>query len=103
MLMQAIADHNYISRDICIGWPGSVHDTRIFANSFLYKKLVNKQILINGSITICNKEIPIFLVRNSAYPMNRWLLKPFAHNTALTSKQKLFNYRLSRARIVIEV
>ena len=26
MLVQAIVDHNYLFRDLCIGWPGSVHD-----------------------------------------------------------------------------
>lgn len=29
-------------------------------------------------------------------------MKPFAHNTALTNSQRTFNYRLSRARIVVE-
>ena len=31
-----------------------------------------------------------------------WLMKPFAHNTQLTSSEKIFNYKLSRARIVVE-
>ena len=29
-------------------------------------------------------------------------MKPFAHNTALLSQQKTFNYTLSRSRIVVE-
>ena len=89
MLLQAVADHNYIFRDICIGWPGSVHDTRVFANSSLYK---NKEILTGCSIMLCNQEIPVFMVGDSAYPMNTWLLNPYAHSTALTANQKLFNY-----------
>ena len=38
MLVQAVVDHNCLFRDICIGWPGSIHDTRVLANSFLYTK-----------------------------------------------------------------
>ena len=26
MIIQAIVDHDYIFRDICVGWPGSVHE-----------------------------------------------------------------------------
>ena len=29
--------HDYLFRDICVGWPGSVHDTRVFANSGMHK------------------------------------------------------------------
>ncbi len=29
-------------------------------------------------------------------------MKPFTHGTVLTSQQKTFNYRIGRARIVIE-
>ena len=26
MIVQAMVDHNYLFRNICVGWPGSVHD-----------------------------------------------------------------------------
>ena len=38
ILMQAVADFRGIFMDVCIGWPGKVHDARMFANSELYKK-----------------------------------------------------------------
>ena len=30
IILQAIADHRYCFTDINIGWPGSVHDARVF-------------------------------------------------------------------------
>ena len=36
--MQGLVDFRGIFMDIYIGWPGKVHDARVFANSELYKK-----------------------------------------------------------------
>ena len=33
-------DHNYMFQDINIGWPGSVRDARVFANSSVYHKAI---------------------------------------------------------------
>jgi hypothetical protein len=38
VLMQAVVDCNYIFRDVVIGWPGSVHDARVFSNSAIFAK-----------------------------------------------------------------
>ena len=50
------------------------------------------------------KEIamPIVLLANAAYPLKTWLLKPYTNRANLTAAQRVFNYRLSRARVTIE-
>ena len=91
-------DHEYIFRDICIGWPGSVHDARVFTNSLIYKEITENRLLEKeGCCSILGKEIPV-----SAYPIQTWLMKPFSDNGSLSPQQKYFNYRLSHARIVVE-
>ena len=39
IILQGLVDHNYIFLDVYIGWPGSVHDARVFSHSSLYTKL----------------------------------------------------------------
>ena len=50
-----------------------------------------------------NHTIPIFLVGDSAYPLLRWLIKPFPESPILTNRQKTFNYRICCGRIVVEM
>ena len=41
-------------------------------------------------------------IRDSAYPMHSWLMKLFVHNSDLTACQWNCNYRICRARRVVE-
>ena len=102
MLVQAVVDHNYLFTDVCVGWPGSVHDARVLANSSIYKKASQREILHGEKVNLCGTDIPLFLVGDSAYPLSSWLMKPFAYNANLTPGQRSFNFHLSRARIVVE-
>ena len=38
ILMQAVVDHDYRFTDVYIGWPGQVHDARVFDNSRIFRK-----------------------------------------------------------------
>lgn len=48
-----------------------------------------------------NAKLPFVLLGDEAYPLTEHLLKPFARNQ-LNEPKKIFNYRLSRARRVVE-
>ena len=102
MIIQEVADHKYRFIDVYTGWPGSVHDASVFANSPIYKKGIEGRLFNGLKKSIGSKDVPVCLLGDSAYPLKSWLLKPFPHNGLLTRSQQLFNYRLSKARIVIE-
>ena len=49
---QAVVDHNGLFKDLCIGWPGSVHDARVFSNSMLYSKVNNSELLLGHELAV---------------------------------------------------
>lgn len=103
MLVQAVVDHEFLFRNLCVGWPGSVHDARVLANSSIYKKINNDQLLVGNILQFQGHSLRPFIIGDSAYPLLPWLIKPFSFSSSLSSQQKLFNYRVSRARVVVEI
>ena len=102
ILFQAVVDHNYLFRDICVGWPGSVHDARVYANSKLYQNAIQGKILNGNKRKIANVDVPVYLIGDSAYPLSTFFMKPFDYNITQLQDIKQYNYRVSRARIVTE-
>ena len=100
VILQGVIDHRFLFHEINIGWPGSVH--KVLTNSALFKKAENGSILTEHQRMINDCNIPVFLIGNSAYPLKKWLLKPFADNDRITAQQRNFNYQFSRTRIVVE-
>lgn len=102
ILMQAVVDFRGIFIDVNIGWPGKVHDARVFVNSSFYQKVQNGTLLPNWSHQINGVAVPLLILGDPAYPLLPWLMKPYIETVHSTNKQRNFNYRQSRARMVVE-
>ena len=103
IVMQAIVDSSYLFRNIVVGWPGSVHDARVFSNSQLYALGCSGRLFPpDVKEEILGQEIHPVILGDPAYPMLNWLLKGYPENVNTPRIQRRFNYRLSRARMTVE-
>ena len=102
ILMQAVVDFRCLFLDIYIGWPGKVHDTHVLVNSKVYQKATSGTLLPDWSIRLGGVKVPLVLLGDPAYPLLQWLMKAYVESPSTPSQEQLFNYRLSRARMVIE-
>ena len=53
---------------MCVGWPGSVHDARVFAHSALCSDVENNQILPNQTTTIFGTHNPLYVIGDFSIP-----------------------------------
>ena len=93
----ALVDASYKFIYVDIGCNGRVSDGGVFKNCMLYKELeqetlnLPKPSVLPGSTCVS----PYVIVADDAFAMS---IKPYN----LTTEKKIFNYRLSRARRVVE-
>ncbi|CAM4388262.1 unnamed protein product [Lepidochelys olivacea] len=97
MVLQALVDHKGRFTNINVGWPGKVHDARIFRNSGLFKRLQEGIYFPDQKITVGDVEMPIVILGDPAYPLMPWLMK--LYTGSLDSSKELFNYK---CRMVVE-
>ena len=104
LLVVTSADYRFVMVDI--GAYGSSNDSGVLNNTALFKCLKKKKLGIPPSKQLPNdtKEtcVPHVLLGDEAFPLHCDLMQPFARN-ALTNERCIFNYRLSRARKVVEI
>ena len=103
IILQAVVDSNYKFIDIYVGWPGKVHDARVFSSSSVFEKGQRKQLFVGELVKTMNGiKVPFNIIADAAYPLLPWVMKPFSDNGNVSPEKAHFNYRLSRARMVVD-
>ncbi|XP_029918172.1 protein ANTAGONIST OF LIKE HETEROCHROMATIN PROTEIN 1 [Myripristis murdjan] len=103
IVLQAVVDGRGQFWDVCVGFPGSVHDARVLRQSKLWEMLSDGQLMGQSKVAISGCNVGHYLIGDPAYPLQQWLMKPFADTGRLTPEQRTFNYRMSSARSVVEM
>ncbi|XP_032673109.1 protein ALP1-like isoform X2 [Odontomachus brunneus] len=83
---------------------GSASDGGIFAQSEFGKCLNNNNFNIpieNIQLPLSDIEMPYYFVADEAFPLSKRIMRPYP-GQFLNEKKSIFNYRLSRARRIIE-
>lgn len=91
----AVCTHNRKFSYILVGFPGSVHDARVFRCSDLFTQISTDPAVLFPSTNY-------HLIGDAAFPCSRYLLPTFKKTLANTPRKKRYNKKISRTRIVVE-
>jgi len=103
-MLIAIISASYEFLMVDIGAQGRHNDSAIFKGSNMRQRFENKQMDLPPPCPLSNlrnKAIPYMLVGDAAFQLNEYTLRPYPNNQ-LNRDTKIFNYRLSRAKRVVE-
>lgn len=99
----AIVDANYCFHYVHIGCQGRISDGGVYKNTSFYKELQENRLKIPHPEPLPGREklTPYVLVADDAFALTTNCMKPYAGQLS-QSPERIFNYRLSRARRVVE-
>ena len=103
IILLAVCDANYRFILLDIGDSGRHSDGGVLANSAFGKALLHNQLPLPPSELVNNSdyELPYCFVGDAAFPLKSNMMRPYPGKN-LPEDKAVFNYRLSRARRVIE-
>ncbi|CAH2088483.1 unnamed protein product [Euphydryas editha] len=104
MVLLAIADGNYNFIYANCGAKGRSSDSGIFQETSLYNALLENSLKLPRleRITQGGPKMPFIIVGDSAFALTENIMKPYPGIHERGNKKCIFNYRLSRARRIIE-
>ncbi|CAM1291997.1 Uncharacterised protein r2_g114 [Pycnogonum litorale] len=101
IVLLAAADATYHFIYVCAGGNGRISDGGLFRNTKLYHGMEDGTLSIPEPEEVDGHQLPYVFVADNAFRMTANLLKPYPSKD-ITNERCIFNYRLSRARRLIE-
>ena len=103
IVLLAIVDAGYKFIYTDIGTNGANSDAGIFNESPIFKKFQQETLNIPPPSPFPgdDRPVPFHLIGDDAFALRRWMMKPFPRR-GLSRQERIFNYRLSRARRCVE-
>ena len=102
IILQGVVDGKGLFWSVCAGMPGSMHDARVLRTSRMWELMERGRLFPACTRNIYGANVGHFILGDSAYPLQNWLLKAFPDTGRLSAEQLLYNKRVCRARVVVE-
>uniref|UniRef100_A0A667WYG0 DDE Tnp4 domain-containing protein n=1 Tax=Myripristis murdjan TaxID=586833 RepID=A0A667WYG0_9TELE len=103
VVLMAVVDASYQFKYVSVGAQGRASDAGVFAESD-FKQALDRNLLSIPAAKLLpgsDMEAPFVFLGDDAYPLRSDLMKPFSFRQ-MDHAQRVFNYRLSRGRRVVE-
>ena len=108
IVLMALVDHEYRFSCVDIGAYGSNSDENVFKSLKFGHKLLTRTLNVPAPKVLPNYAghgpMPHVFVADEAFPLNEYIMQPYPRyrESSLPKDEAIFNYRLSRARMVVE-
>ncbi|XP_067928271.1 uncharacterized protein [Watersipora subatra] len=103
IILLAMCDANYSFTYVDVGAQGRASDGGVFEVSTLQASLTSNNINVPPARLLpgCKEPLPYVILADEAFPLKSHLMRPYPKRV-LTDERRIFNYRLSRVRRLIE-
>ncbi|KAL7723358.1 hypothetical protein ACLKA6_001164 [Drosophila palustris] len=101
IVLLAVCDASYRFTFIDVGAYGSEGDMNAFSHCSLGKAILSDKVSFPEDSMLLGVRTPYYIVADDAFPLHKRIMKPYGSKNLSTS-ERIFNYRLSRARRCIE-
>ncbi|CAH1977608.1 unnamed protein product [Acanthoscelides obtectus] len=104
IVMLALVDASYNFMFVDVGTQDRISDGGVFNDSLLKEKNDNESLNLPPPKQLdgTNYVIPYHFVADTAFPLSNHIMKPYPGQHPKGSTKRVFNYRLSRARCIVE-
>lgn len=103
IVLLALVDADYRFLWVQVGDPGACSDAQLYNGCQLKRKLDDNTLAVPPDEPLPNDDrpMPYFLIGDNAFALKKTMMKPYGRRH-LTRECRIFNYRCSRARRVVE-
>lgn len=104
IVLFSLVDGNYNFMFADVGCQGRISDGGVFQGSKLHSMVTGNTLglPLPQELPGRSMQIPYFFAGDSAFALSENLMKPYPGDFAKGTPQRIFNYRLSRARRIVE-
>ncbi|XP_045453417.1 uncharacterized protein LOC123662651 [Melitaea cinxia] len=104
MVLMAIVETNYEFLLVDFGTNGRISDGGVLQNTKFFEMLQDNKMELPDAEVVKNSStsLPYVFVADGAFSLRVDMIKPFRQADLHSRERKIFNYRLSRARHIVE-